>query len=107
MPTPDGQWGCGARSYVKCPIGRPLAATDAAQDLRTCSVCHRLVARERCHKNRYGNYICHACMNAKPSGSSKAGRRNASSQFMRQLVLGLSIALVLLVVVVFVRLLNK
>ncbi len=87
-------------------IGKPLASPDVAQDQRTCSVCRRRVVRERCHKNRHGNYICHACMDAKSSGSSKSGRRNASSQFMRQLVLGLCIALVMLVAVVFISLLK-
>lgn len=28
---------------------------------RVCSSCGTTVAREECHKNRYGEYICRSC----------------------------------------------
>lgn len=29
--------------------------------LRVCSVCGAVVERKDCHKNRFGEYICHKC----------------------------------------------
>ncbi len=28
---------------------------------KTCSACSSVVARQACHRNRYGEYICHGC----------------------------------------------
>ena len=32
------------------------------QALKTCSQCAVQVARNQCHRNRYGQYICHTCL---------------------------------------------
>jgi hypothetical protein len=29
--------------------------------LKTCSACGAAVSRAQCHRNRYGEYICHGC----------------------------------------------
>lgn len=29
--------------------------------LKVCAACDATVTRDRCHRNRYGEYICHAC----------------------------------------------
>ena len=31
---------------------------------KVCSVCKLTVARKDCHKNRYGEYLCNACLAA-------------------------------------------
>ena len=36
----------------------PNLATDQK---RSCAGCRQLVAREDCHRNRYGEYICKSC----------------------------------------------
>ena len=35
---------------------------DSKQSLRTCAQCGMKVARSDCHKNRYHQYICRACL---------------------------------------------
>ena len=34
----------------------------AVSDLRTCAQCAAKVGRRECHKNRFGQYICIACI---------------------------------------------
>ena len=44
------------------------------QTLKTCSQCAVQVARNQCHRNRYGQYICHTCLEklGGPGGSARS-----------------------------------
>lgn len=59
---------------------------------RVCSACGTSVAREECHKNRYGEYICRECQ----SVGIKFVRRGPPSNVMRLVipvfVFGLTVA---------------
>lgn len=49
---------------------------------RVCSACGTSVAREDCHKNRYGEYICRECQSA----GIKFVRRGPPSNVMRLVI---------------------
>ncbi|MBK9574037.1 MAG: hypothetical protein IPO43_15545 [Rhodoferax sp.] len=65
---------------------------------RQCAACGQVVARRDCHKNRYAEYICHACQ-ATGIRFTPPGRRQYFLKRLRAPVLvGLGVVSVVLLV---------
>ena len=52
---------------------RPASVWVQHDNAKTCSACGASVARQDCHKNRFGEYICHDCQ-ALGIGSTRRSR---------------------------------
>jgi hypothetical protein len=66
---------------------------------RVCAECGAVVARRDCHKNRYGEYLCRACLKAgirsTARGRARSLTRRAAGTGLRWLVYaGLALLLV-------------
>lgn len=58
----------------------------------TCSYCHREAARTDCHRNRYGELICHACQKTGVKFTWRRRLRLAIKKTPLYLGIGLAIA---------------
>lgn len=50
---------------------------------RVCASCGAVVARQDCHKNRYGEYLCRVCLKSGVRSTSKGRARHWSRRVLR------------------------
>jgi hypothetical protein len=56
---------------------------------KTCSACGKKVARQDCHKNRFGEYICRTCQQAGITATKQSRSRAWLKRAMRRSFWGL------------------
>jgi hypothetical protein len=69
---------------------------------KTCSFCHAEVERRRCRRNRYGEYICSACLK---QGKRWSRRRTLWRAIKRRRFMALGLLLIVPGIFIFVRVL--
>jgi len=58
---------------------------------RQCAACSKIVARKDCHKNRYAQYICHACQATGIRFTPQGRRRYWMRRLRAPLLIGLAL----------------
>ena len=66
---------------------------------KVCSTCRAEVARQDCHKNRFGEYICSNCQAAGVKASRFRIMRHVSKKLLRKVLWALSGAGLFVVIV--------
>ena len=76
---------------VNLQNSQPLPETSGAmallQTMRVCTGCGTKVARQDCHRNRYGEYICRPCQAAGFKFGWRQGLRHRFQYVFRQYAL--------------------
>jgi hypothetical protein len=65
---------------------------------RQCAACGKVVPRRDCHKNRYTEYICHACQQAGIRFTAQGRRQYLLKRLRAPVLVGLGVVSVVLLV---------